>query len=302
MTKKDVQISVIIPTYNRSRVLEHTIRSLVAQDLPKKDFEVIIADDGSCDDTLLMIRRYENILNITYCYQTDKGYRPASARNMGIRTARGKICLFIDSGIIVKKNCLRTHVEFHEKARTDIAIIGYTYGYTQHGETEDELLSLIDPADADRSIEKLVECGRFLDVREKVYRKYNDKISGLRSVWTLFWGGHLSVPTNILRQVGGFDEQFDGNWGCEDNDLGYRLQQQDIAIFFCREAQVLHLPHGTNLELKTKEGHINCRRFHNKYLTAETGIFLDYYLKEITGQEVIDFNEIFIRSAESIPA
>ena len=291
-------ISVIIPTYNRSKGMEYTIRSLINQDLDKSEFEIVVVDDGSSDDTFGVLKKYEEEVNIAYGYQSNKGYRPASARNIGIRIARGRICLFIDSGIILKTDCLRRHIEFHRNLRNEAAIIGYTYGYTQHGETEEELMSVVDPHDADKSIELLIKMGRFLDTREKIYRKYNDQLHELSSSWTLFWGGHLSVPARCLQRVGGFDENYDGNWGCEDNDLGYRLLKEQVPVYFLRDAQVLHLPHGTNLSSKKAEGYKNCKYFHNKYQTAETRLFLDHYLKEITGHEVIDFNELFINVGE----
>nr|WP_295874840.1 glycosyltransferase [uncultured Chitinophaga sp.] len=296
MFSEKFAVSVIVPTYNRSQGMEYTIRSLIRQNIDKDSFEIVIADDGSTDNTFDVLKQYEDVANISYVYQRNQGYRPASARNLGIRAAKGKICLFIDSGIILKSDCLAKHIAFHASHGKDIAVIGYTYGYTQHGETEDELLSLVDVNDADKSIGTLFKEGKFKDVREKIYKKYNNRLDELDTSWTLFWGGHLSVPVNVLRRVGGFDENYDGNWGCEDNDLGYRILRDNTAIFLCKEAQVLHLPHGTNLDSKKEEGYTNCRYFHNKYQTPETRIFLDYYLKEITGHEVIDFNELFVNA------
>lgn len=290
------KISVIIPTYNRSKNLEYTINSLLNQTVDRSDFEIVVADDGSSDDTFQLFKKFSEVANIRYVYQEDKGYRPASVRNLGIKVASGTYCLFIDSGIIVKSDCLRVHIDLHERQADEVAVIGYTYGYTQHGETEEELLSLVDPFDADGSITRLVEKGRFLDIRERIYRKYNDNLAGLNATWSLFWGGHLSVKRSTLLEIGLFDENYDGNWGCEDNDLGYRLLLANRSLYFCREAAVLHLPHGTNLDLKKKEGYENCKFFHFKYQTLETQLFFDYYLQEITGHEVIDFHEMLLKS------
>ena len=290
------KISVIIPTYNRSKNLEYTIKSLLKQTLSGADFEIVVADDGSSDDTFEMLRQFNDVVNLRYVYQEDNGYRPASARNLGIKVATGTFCLFIDSGIIVKSDCLEAHLEAHRRQADEVAVIGYTYGYTQHGETEEELIGLVDPYDADGSMDRLVKRGRFLDIRERIYRKYGDDLSGLLATWSLFWGGHLSVKRSTLMEVGLFDEGYDGNWGCEDNDLGYRLLLAGRDLHFCREAAVLHLPHGTDLDLKRQEGYANCKYFHNKYHTAETQLFFDYYLQEITGHEVLDFHELILES------
>ncbi|MBD0256605.1 MAG: glycosyltransferase, partial [Cytophagales bacterium] len=300
MLNEKFKLSVIIPTYNRCRNLEYTIRSLVDQNIAREDFEIIVADDGSDDDTFKMVKQFTDIVNFKYVYQVDDGYRPASARNLGITASEGNICLFIDSGIILKKDCLLQHINCHAEKQDDVAIIGYTYGYTQHGETEEELMNLVDPNDAEKSMATLVARKRFLDIREKIYRRYDDRLDGLHAAWSLFWGGHLSVKRKTLYEVGMFDENYDGNWGCEDNDLGYRLQRADCRLFFCRQAAVLHLPHGTNLDLKKKEGYTNCQYFHQKFQTDETKIFLDHYLREITGHEVIDFNEVVSKHRKSV--
>ena len=297
-------LSVVIPTYNRSEKLEYTIKSLLNQQCDKSAFEIVIADDGSCDDTFLMLKQYEHLVNIQYAYQVDAGYRSASARNLGIKIAQGNICLFVDSGIILKSDCIQQHIDFHRRQKREAAVIGYTYGYTQHGETEEELMRLVDPEDANGSIARLVAAGRFLDVREKIYRRYNDCVHLLHMPWTLFWGGHLSVHRKTLLEIGLFDEQYDGNWGCEDNDLGYRLQQANREIRFCREAAVLHLPHGSNQEQKETGGYENCKYLHQKFQTPETHLFLDYYLKEITGQrddhDVIDFDGLLINAPKAV--
>lgn len=299
MLTEKFKVSVIIPTYNRSQNLKYTLASLLRQDIGISDFEIVVADDGSADDTFQVVKKFENILNLRYVYQEDKGYRPASARNLGIKVASGNVCLFIDSGIIVKSDCLREHVRMHQKRDKKLAVIGYTYGYTQHGETEEDLMNLVDPDDAEASIARLIEKGKFLDIRERIYQKYNDRIDQLNAPWTLFWGGHLSVKRESLLEVGLFDENYDGNWGCEDNDLGYKLLYAGHALCFCREAAVLHLPHGTNLDLKKREGFENCKYFHRKFQTPETQLFLDYYLQEITGHQVIDFHELLVKAGKT---
>lgn len=296
MKKSQFAISVIIPTYNRCKYLRYTLNSLVKQTLDKSRFEVVIVDDGSSDDTFQMVKSYEGVLNFKYVYQVDEGYRAGSARNLGIRVADGTICLFIDSGILVKKDCLRYHLDCHEQHKKEVAIIGYTYGY---GANED-LLASINMNDADDAIAKLVAKSAFLDMRENIYQKYADRIEDLVAPWTLFWGGHLSVRKKSLFEIGLFDEQYDGRWGCEDNDLGYRLHKANKKIVLCRQAAVLHLPHASDWETKSQEGYENCQYFNQKFQTDETQIFLDYYIKETTEQasslEVVDFHKLITHS------
>src|SRR5579863_8702073 len=121
-------LSVIVPTYNRRTLLEYTIHSILNQDIPTDDFEVIVVDDGSDDDTRELLDSYSDLLNLKYQYQPDLGYRPGSARNLGIMRAEGKVCLFVDSGVILNKQCLRAHILMHSQKTSRVAVLGYVYG------------------------------------------------------------------------------------------------------------------------------------------------------------------------------
>jgi len=84
-------VSVIIPTYNRSRLVCEAIDSVLIQTY--KNIEIIVVDDGSADNTKLELKKYRN--KIKYIYQPNKGL--PSARNTGIRASKGTIIAFLDS-------------------------------------------------------------------------------------------------------------------------------------------------------------------------------------------------------------
>lgn len=290
-------ISVIVPTYNRSQQLTYTLNSLVNQNFARSDFEVIVVDDGSSDETFQAVKPFENQINIKYVYQIDQGYRVSSARNLGIRVADGKFCIFVDSGIIVKSDCLIQHLNCHQEQNNEVAIIGYTYGW---GADETELNRAIDPKDADGSIARLVEMGSVFDIRENIFRKYNYQIENLTVPWTLFYGGHLSIRRTSLFEIGLFDESYDGNWGAEDQDLGYRLHQAKKQIVLCKKAMVLHLPSPSDSNVKAKQAYENCKYFNQKFQTFESQLFFDAYAndvsRQITHNEVLDFHELIINA------
>lgn len=83
--------SVIIPTHNRERFIKRAINSVLKQTC--QDFELIIVDDGSRDQTKNVVSTFGN--RIRYVYQEQQG--PSSARNTGIQLARGKYIAFLDS-------------------------------------------------------------------------------------------------------------------------------------------------------------------------------------------------------------
>ncbi len=118
-------ISVIIPTYNRSQCLKRSLDSVAAQRL--RPFEVIVVDDGSTDDCEQVVTGYSTNSNLTirYHYQQNRG--PARARNRGIRMASGQYLAFLDSDdewhrdkLSLQCDALKTNSQFlisHTKER-----------------------------------------------------------------------------------------------------------------------------------------------------------------------------------------
>lgn len=86
--------SIIIPTYNRSNDLNRCLNKLLFQDF--KNFEVLIIDDGSTDNTRDIVLHFENKLNIKYIKIKNSG-GPAKPRNIGIENSNGKYLCFLDS-------------------------------------------------------------------------------------------------------------------------------------------------------------------------------------------------------------
>lgn len=99
-------VSVIIPTYNRGWVLREAIDSVLAQDF--KDFELIVVDDGSTDNTGEIIDSYDQDLIVLR--QSNKGV--SAARNRGIAAAAGRLVAFLDSDDLWLPRKLSSQVDF----------------------------------------------------------------------------------------------------------------------------------------------------------------------------------------------
>jgi glycosyltransferase involved in cell wall biosynthesis len=107
-------ISVIIPTYNHARYIAEALESVFAQTF--KDYEVIVVDDGSTDNTQAVLQPYME--RIRYVRKEHRGY--GAARNRGISEARGEFVAFLDSDDLWEAAALETLLEaFQEK---DVAI------------------------------------------------------------------------------------------------------------------------------------------------------------------------------------
>ena len=86
------KISVIIPTYNRAHYIRFAIRSVLNQTF--SDFELIIVDDGSIDNTRWIVNSFKDERIIYLPREVNKG--PAAARNAGIKSSNGKLIAFLD--------------------------------------------------------------------------------------------------------------------------------------------------------------------------------------------------------------
>jgi glycosyltransferase involved in cell wall biosynthesis len=104
-------LSVVIPTHNRCVILQKTLEALFCQN--GEDFEIVVVDDGSADDTAQVVSALAagSPVGLHYTYQENKG--AGAARNRGLKQARGKIVLFIDDDIIAAPSLLAEHLRYH---------------------------------------------------------------------------------------------------------------------------------------------------------------------------------------------
>ncbi|MBV9821651.1 MAG: glycosyltransferase family 2 protein, partial [Actinobacteria bacterium] len=105
--------SVIVPTYNRAELLRRTLDSLLRQDLPPAQFEVLVVDDGSADHTAEVVESFRDRLDVRYFFQPDEGWRVAQARNVGLAAATREVCVMVDSGVLLHSGCLAAHLDSH---------------------------------------------------------------------------------------------------------------------------------------------------------------------------------------------
>ncbi len=96
-------LSVVIPTYNRAKYLGRALDSLREQDFPPADFEVVIIDDGSNDNTARLVENYDG-LDCRYFRQEHSGV--SAARNLGIEKSAGEIIVFFDDDARADKDWL----------------------------------------------------------------------------------------------------------------------------------------------------------------------------------------------------
>lgn len=119
-------ISIILPCYKVEKYVARCIESLISQDLPQNEYEIICINDCSPDKTRDVIEayqsRYSNITLINHSTNQTAG----GARNTGIRHATGKYLWFVDPDDEVEPNSLRRLYELAESKGLDCLLFGFT--------------------------------------------------------------------------------------------------------------------------------------------------------------------------------
>ncbi len=119
-------ISIIIPTFNCAKYITEAIESVLRQTY--KDIEVVVADDGSTDNTREVLRPYIENNKIIYIYQENQG--PGAARNTGIKLAKGDYIAFLDADDTLTEDSIEKRLNLIE-CNSDIGLVFSDYFYQQ---------------------------------------------------------------------------------------------------------------------------------------------------------------------------
>jgi glycosyltransferase involved in cell wall biosynthesis len=236
-------ISVIVATYNREDALDAVLRSLAGQ---KDDcFEVIVADDGSRNDTRQLVETWIPRMGVplVHVWHQHDGFRAAEIRNRAVLRSRGSLCAFIDGDCIVRPNFVAVHRELAEP------------GWFVAGNRV-----LLGPRITQRVLAEglrpeLWPISRWVRARAKgeinrLMPLVSVPIGPLRKLrprtWTSARSANLVIQRQDLLRIDGFDAAYRG-WGREDSDLIIRLLRSGVRRkegWFA--SGVLHLWHPDN--------------------------------------------------------
>lgn len=221
----NVGLSIVIPTFNRSHILEVTLSCLVNQE-SEYPFEVIVADDGSKEDICSVVRKYEKDLDIKYVRQKDYGYQLCAVRNLGLRTAKYDFVSILDCDMAPNPLWVQSYVKYLLED-DDVALIGpRKYVDTQNILPENfrsnkNLISNLPEVRTNNSVAGKEEGEISVDWRLEHFKR-TDNLRLCDSPFRYFSGGNVAFSKKWLDKAGWFDEEFT-HWGGEDNEFGYRL-------------------------------------------------------------------------------
>src|SRR3954454_12673271 len=117
-----VKVSVVIPVYNTRRYLAECLDSVLAQDLPPEEFEIVAVDDGSTDGSGELLDRYAaQHSNLRVIHQDNSGW-PGRPRNVGRDASAGSYVFFADSDDCLGPEALRRMWDFAVAHRSDVVV------------------------------------------------------------------------------------------------------------------------------------------------------------------------------------
>jgi glycosyltransferase involved in cell wall biosynthesis len=218
------EISVIIPTFNRAQSLADTLLALANQTLDKNQYELIVVDDGSTDDTAQSVYRFacsHKLLNLHYeRHNTNRS--KAAACNTGIKVSSGRLVAFTDDDIRPIPIWLEAHIQRHQAENRAVSVTGLVL-YPEAWEIRSNWVKYGNDNYKKNINIKPVETGGLPPSR--------------------FAGGNLSIPRDTIIAAGLFNEELRRG---EDGDLACRLHEMGVPLIFEPRALVYHYAEAIN--------------------------------------------------------
>ena len=249
-------ISVLITTYNKADFLKLTLAGYSKQSF--KDFEMVIIDDGSTDNTEEIVDKYRELLNIKYVKQENMGI--AKAKMKALENASNDYVILTDDDRIPCITFVEEHKRRLDKEKQCVVMILSRFSTKTKFSFNDEFCiykrfpellvceekQLFDEKDILKDYDGIVrkyfvsECntGLLLDIVEE----YGEDFDNFELAWSKAYGGNISFSRKYLKR----DLQFDCNYvgyGIEDIDFAYQLYLQGYKFRFDSLAVNYHQEH-----------------------------------------------------------
>jgi peptidoglycan/xylan/chitin deacetylase (PgdA/CDA1 family)/glycosyltransferase involved in cell wall biosynthesis len=240
-----VKLSVVMTTFNRRSALERTLPTLLRQDFPSTDGEIVVVVDGSTDGTLEFLRCLKSPFRLKVLSQPNRGF--AAARNAGLQAAEGDLVLFLDDDIICTPGVFKQHCAAHAAG---------TGPLLAHGPVR------VAPG-GDRTLIRYAS-----EVWDELYYGRLDPAVGIRLPQDVYFISNSSIRRETLLAFGGFDERV---LGMDDMDFGLRLWERGVRFQYLPGAEAFELwvkPTGAFLQKQVKRwarGDIYISRKHPEF-------------------------------------
>jgi GT2 family glycosyltransferase len=203
-------VSVLIPTHQRREALRNALETLARQSLPPESYEVVVSLDACSDGTAEMIDAFDGPLALRRVAPRARGR--AAACNAALAAARGEVAIVLDDDMRVVPEFVERH-RAHHPAGSRRCVLGAVPVELGEGSTH---AARYVKAKFDLHLSRLSDPAHLALPRS-------------------FYTGNASLWTEVLREVGGFDESF-GIYGNEDVELSLRLRKAGVELGYDPEA------------------------------------------------------------------
>ncbi len=238
-----MKTAVIVTTYNRPDALAAVLAGYFNQ--VDHDFELFVADDGSRDDTRLLVEAHaaRAPFKLHHVWQDDAGFRPGAVRNRAAACTQADYLIFADGDCVPARNFVRQHLALAEPGyflSGNRVLLSASLTQTvlaQHAPIHTWPAARWLRAWATRDVNRLLP---LLQLPDGALRKRSpQRWQGVKTC-------NLSLARADFIRVNGFDESYSG-WGLEDSDLAIRLIHAGVHHKSARFATpVFHLWHREN--------------------------------------------------------
>lgn len=233
--------SLVITTYNWPEALKACLNSVLEQTV--KPREVIIADDGSKQETIDLVKDFQQSypwLHIIHSWQEDDGFRASMSRNRAINKSKGEYIIIIDGDLILEKHFIEDHIKNKEKGCFIQGSRVITDVHVAKKMINGKKVNIFE-----KGLKNKLNMIRN-NLLSKLITKKDKNLRGIRSC-------NMSFFKKDLIEVNGFEEEIEG-WGREDSELALRLFNIGLKKKKLKfSALTYHLYHKENDRSKLEE-------------------------------------------------
>ena len=255
--KPELKVSAVIPFHSGLDYLNRTLAGLVNQSYPNELMEAVVVTDGQIPQPPKSIRERLRLRTITMPF---RGFRPATSRNIGIQHATGDVIFSLDFDMICSPRTVEEHLKtFHRHPH--VATIGH------RNFIDASTLAVSDVLTNPESLCRLPRVRSASNTRGGYYDKRLPEFVFFKKhkyPFNCFHGCNIAYSRDDAIDVGNWNTAFDGVYGYEDVEFGFRLWENQVQLVYNQLAYGYHQENRVVSQHKrTRERHYNLTKLYS---------------------------------------